>query len=1077
MFTILNARLSAGEHHPYDAIQRMKGSLVTSLLLASLAAAAPTPRSWIPEQKVLSGAVTDGDPETYELLCTGPQADPCDIGLEWGSPESVGKLTIDYATLGGRAYEPSAAGQHLEFWTGSGWRSVPVNIEIDYRNQAEFALLQGGGTARWTYRFLPVRTTRVRLLLTQPANLDPGHRCYAIREIRATGDSASPAPPGFHVFGALAAMPAWLDPGANLAVPEAGARISLGKKAEVAWPRRLLVNQVSVNSTVSPAVDWWDGNEWREVESLPAPEPGESRFLPVSTERLRVTSVEPVRRLEVRLDAAADRYFREIEESRIDLMGSRFREMPHPDLAAAKGLLLPLDFAKAAIGRPADKQETIVLWNGTFLMAEPASPGGNIYDRWFAPAAGPSNQLFGTNWMHARARYLDGYLPSTVTTYRQGHFTFEQKLYVTSPASSLYGTVVEVIVTNHSNTQDQTAFSIAMGRRANQRSPGKQTSPLYFYPQITGYRVDAGRHAVLSSSGDVILYAESEGLWEGTARENRLSYPLSLPPNQSKVLRFFAPSVEKPLQHVELFRNFPWQKSLDDFRAWWQRELTSGMQIDLPEPELNEIYKNLIAQALIITLDDSLVRYGAYFYESYFGIEEGWAAVALAQYGYPDVAQRILSLMLSSELMDKKNFHHQYRNGLEPWYAVTINRLTGDRAWLEQIAPDLRAAAEWTLHVTAASKGEKYSGLLPRHAYGGDIDTPAYSFYANATCWRGLNDTAQAFRILARQKEADTYQRAADDYRQRLLQLADRLVDRSSKVPFLPMAFEIGASHSYREREPAYDFLGINAPASNTWVYLGNYWNLFAPMMLELKVFPPADPRSRWIPDYMDARGGILAGLVRFTLGLDQIYGKGYYESLLEQGKRAEFLTSLYAIFAHGASQNLYSFPEVAGVFPLRVSNGATWREHQRNLWNWYFQWGWGFEGWQNSEGDPLSAGPGMALQMLRMALVRETVETPPQDTLRLLDGAPAHWFAPGKRIAVRNAPTFFGKISFETEASAAGVRVHVTRAAGFRARQVVLRLPRTPRSVSIDGKDWRNFSGEEVTLPDEASIEMTASF
>ena len=120
--------------------------------------------------------------------------------------------------------------------------------------------------------------------------------------------------------------------------------------------------------------------------------------------------------------------------------------MPQPDLGAFKGLLLPLDFAKAAIGRPADREETIVLWNGTFLMAEPAPPGSHITDRWFAPAAGPSKQLFGTDWMHTQTHYLDGYLPSKITTYARGGFTFEQRLYVTSPDSALYGTVAEVIV-------------------------------------------------------------------------------------------------------------------------------------------------------------------------------------------------------------------------------------------------------------------------------------------------------------------------------------------------------------------------------------------------------------------------------------------------------------------------------------------------------------------------------------------------------------------------------------------------------------------------------------------------------
>jgi len=1057
----------------------MDRHLIALLFLpAAVAYGGPTARSWLLEPKTLSAAVTDGDARTYELLCTTPHSDPCDIGLEWDLAQPVGELVIDFATLGGRAYEPSTAGQRLEYWTGSAWRALSSAIEIDYRKQNEFALLQASGTARWTYRFAPVHTTRVRVLFTQPSNLDPGHRCYAVREIHATPGGTKRGAAGFRVLGALPGKPAWLEPGANLAVSETGAEFSFGKTAEIRWPRRLLVNCVQVEPSTAPAaIDWWDGNQWRAVEPVPAASPLESRFLPVATERLRVTSAETVRGIAARLDPEADRYFGEVQQSRIDLLGERFRQMPRPDLAATRGMLLPLNFAKAAIGRPADEQETIVQWNGTFLMTEPAEPGTDVYDRWFAPAAGAAMQLFGTDWVHTQTGYLDGYLPATITTCRKGDFTFEETLYVTAPDSVLYGTVAEVAITNHSRTAGETAFALAMGRRHNQRGPGPQATPFYFDPQITGYRWDDSKQVVLASSGDVILYADVKGHWEGTVRENHLAYSLALAPGARRTLRFFVPSVEKPLKTIDGLRDFGWQKSLDDFRAWWERELTSGMQIDVPEPELNKIYKSLLAQALIITLDGFKVRYGAYFYEMYFGVEEGWPAVALAQYGYPEAAQRILSLMLSPELMDKKNYHHQYRNGLEPWYATTIFRLTQDRAWLEHIAPDLKAAADWTMRVTGENRDGKYPGILPRHAYGGDIDTPAYSFYANATCWRGLNDTALAFRILGREEEARKYQGAADGYRRRLSELADRIADRSGRLPFLPMSFEIGGSQNYREREPAYDLLGINAPSSNTWVYLGNYWNLFAPMLLEVKMFEPSDPRARWIPDYMDSRGGILAGLVRFTLGLDQIYGKGYYESLLEQGNREKFLTSFYGIFAHGMSQNLYSFPEVGGIFPLRVSNAATWREYQRNLWNWYFEWGWGFEGWQNCEGEPLSAGPGMALQMLRMALVRETVESPAQDTLRLLDGAPAHWFEPGKRIVVRNAPTFFGKISFETEGASSGVRARVTRPRGFNARSVILRMPRPLRSVSIGGTPWSKFSGEEIALPDGQSLEIVATF
>lgn len=174
-------------------------------------------------------------------------------------------------------------------------------------------------------------------------------------------------------------------------------------------------------------------------------------------------------------------------------------------------------------------------------------------------------------------------------------------------------------------------------------------------------------------------------------------------------------------------------------------------------------------------------------------------------------------------------------------------------------------------------------------------------------------------------------------------------------------------------------------------------------------------------------------------------------------------------------SENLNSFPEVAGIFPLRFSNAALWAEYRRNLWDW------GFQGAVECEGQPLSAGPGMALQILRMALVRETVEASAQDSLRLLDGAPASWFEAGKKIAVKNAPTFFGRISFSTDAFANFVQVRVEEPADFRAREMILRVPdpagRALRRVLIDGQPWSEFQGNEIRLPKRTRMEIRAEF
>lgn len=1049
--------------------------------------AQPQARVWTPEPKKLSSAITDADPFSYEFVCHVTAHDPCDFGLEWAKPRTLNEVVVDYATLNWLAYQPALDGQSLQYWNGSIWRPLHASLEVNYRNMAEFAPVSGIGTVRWTYRFTPITTTRIRVYVTRPNNPDPGFRLSTVRRFWAGEGHNDHQDEPIRIVGAPASRPEWLEPGANLAVPAARAQVIPGSRAEVRWPRRLMVNFLRVSPPANvTAVEWWDGASWRSVEILDASRRGDARFLPVATSRLRLATGQPVSSLEARLDSEASRYFREVEKSRVDMFGIRFRSNRRPDLAGMQGLLLSLDFAKASIGRPEDEHETTVMAGGTFVMTEPEEPEPRTglalkHDRWFAFALGSENHLVGRDWMRVDRRYAAGGLPAVVTTYTYKGLHFEQRLHVTVPGEEPYGNVTEVVLSNRSGAPIQTALTLVMGRQRNSWGPTNKSTPFFLDPGPTGYKLASDRQTVLSQAGDIIVYAETPGEWGGTPRENHLRYSLSLAPGKSRVLRFFVPNVGEKIRDVETLRKFQWTNSFPNFRTWWEKLLASGMTVELPEPGLNKIYKNLIAQALVIALDGEKARYGAYQYEYYFGIEEGWPAVALAEWGHPATAQKIASYMLSPEVMDKRSGHHQYRNGLSAFYATNIFRLTRDRAWLQQIAPSLETNADWTIKTINENKDPKYGGILPRYQYGGDISTPAYSFYSSATCWRGLNDTALVFGQIGRMEKALRYREEADRFRRRLWEVADLVADRRHQPVFLPMAFEIGQHPNYREREPTYGFVGLNTPKSNTWEYLGNYWNLFAPMLQEVKLFETEDARANWIPDYMDARGGVLAGLVRFLLGVDHVYGKGYYESLLELGRRDEFLTSFYGIFAHGMSQNLYSSPEVAGVFPLRVNNPALWREYQRTLWQWWFMWDYGYDGWQNYEGEPLSAGAGVALHILRMALVRETGKSSVQDTLRLLDGAPRHWFEPGKKLAVRNAPTFFGSVSLETEAEKGIIRARVSRSSGFGARHTILRLPSpsgaTLRSVTIDGKPWHEFSGNDIQLPAGEHIDVVADF
>jgi hypothetical protein len=98
-----------------------------------------------------------------------------------------------------------------------------------------------------------------------------------------------------------------------------------------------------------------------------------------------------------------------------------------------------------------------------------------------------------------------------------------------------------------------------------------------------------------------------------------------------------------------------------------------------------------------------------------------------------------------------------------------------------------------------------------------------------------------------------------------------------------------------------------------------------------------------------------------------------------------------------------------------------------------------------------------------------------------LLDGAPAQWFLPGKKISVEAAPTFFGQCSLTVASGVGIIRAHVQRESHFRARATTLRLPspdaRPIRAVSVNGQDYKSFSGEEILLPVGDSIDVVATY
>ncbi len=83
---------------------------------------------------------------------------------------------------------------------------------------------------------------------------------------------------------------------------------------------------------------------------------------------------------------------------------------------------------------------------------------------------------------------------------------------------------------------------------------------------------------------------------------------------------------------------------------------------------------------------------------------------------------------------------------------------------------------------------------------------------------------------------------------------------------------------------------------------------------------------------------------------------------------------------------------------------------------------------------------------------------------LLLAQAAPRSWLEDGKKIEVRDAPTWFGKLSYEIESrAAAGCITAVVRLDSRVEPATILVRLRHPegkrlRQVTVDGRPWRDF-------------------
>lgn len=986
-------------------------------------------RSWDENSGITAGfepdCALDGDVNTYWASNAPTRGLPKDVGVEWERPVSLRGCAIAYVVQSGISYAPHRQGYRLEAWQGGRWR------EVAHETRERLASAPAYGLVWWEHRFaVPVRTTRLRVVVTR-AEQRP-----AIAEwvLEGSGPRAVSwdEQEREHSLGTMSG----LNDGDLGRLVEVHGRPH-GLRWEVPQRLRHVALALPVCGPLRPGQAYWDfffslyppsnfrleverdgtfrpagglpGVDLRQVQALSSVTPvGVVRwcfnFDGLETSCLRIVplgSSPPWAELEAYSERgppgepppAVSPYPWEEWRRQVEQLPARWTGgEPTPEVVQHGTFRPPLH---GVLGWPAYPHEIGVTHGGDLIFPSPYGAGEDFF--------------LGLRWP-------GGEKPSRITV-RQGGKGLDWR----GPA----GQAARV------------ACSWDRGRPALQIEAGEGTGLALewhrrkgFTPLHVALETRGGGCQVVLPDGTVVLQAHFPvALWQ----EKRTWWVQPRPSSPDSSWRCLLPM---PPQ-----REPPSSQKGAPPRPWGT--LTWPASVVLPDPELNRLWRDLLYQ-LLLSADGDVMPYGTYpsVYEgTVFGVEEGWPMLALAEWGLVQRAQELLKATYFNEAhLAKYGQHHQYRNGLSIQYALAIYELSGDREWLQTLLPHILTSADWIVAQTRATREASaengqtlHRGLLPKFTYGGDISAPAYALYGNACCWRGLRDAGLICEHLGKPARARRYLREAAAYRQRILHAVDQSIRWDVNPPYLPLSLYEG------QPEPPH----------------GDYYQLFAALLLETGIFDLKGERAGLLTDYLTHHNRLLYGLSRFAGGLDAHYSKGTVRSFLRQDRIEEYLAAFYA-FLHYNRGPHHTFPEVVQIFP--DPRLVAWQQAQE-----FHSWGAG--------SDPNTSGPGIVLSWLRSLLVYE--ERDGEDrltgTLWLCPATPRAWLSGPSPVVACRLPTAYGAVSFKVQPGRESVRVRLyppTRG-GCKTLSLRLRLPQGKQwgTVKVGKRPWSAVDREREVI------------
>jgi len=406
---------------------------------------------------------------------------------------------------------------------------------------------------------------------------------------------------------------------------------------------------------------------------------------------------------------------------------------------------------------------------------------------------------------------VDGFLPGTrIEIHRQGVTLLQQAF-----AASMDGTC-QVSEWNS---------PVFLRLRFTVEDPGMGPSPIRLWAQLASnhihYSMDTRRnvrilpvaptyhsnlHAVgneLWNADDRIVMAASRPLrfypvlpeaFQSTAiRYAQLDRNLALfelPRTRGATIDIIFPYLPADQALIGSVRNSDHEHSVQILTESWKKETSRGMQVDVPEGQLNNLWRFTVPLTFM-TADlypngDHILKTSSHHYEALWVTVAAINILDLIQRGYFQEAAAYLDPFLdASRSRPVPNTGDSYDssrgfitgpseylpptwlsdNGAVLWVASEYYLITRDQAFLNRWLPAMIASVEWIARERALTKlrGGPNAGLLPP-SRSSDIPTQGSFFWNDAWNYRGLSSVCRVLET-SHSPHAERWGKEREDYR------------------------------------------------------------------------------------------------------------------------------------------------------------------------------------------------------------------------------------------------------------------------------------------------------------------------